>query len=144
MWAGMWTLKQCFQCVPRKEVRMGDGKVKIPGHCCGIHTWKFEWVTYSLKTLRQESKSWLCTCNLESPWQFFFLIYIYIQCKGYFAFTINTKYWLYSPYYIICPWVYLTPIDCTSYYPPLYCPSSIVTTSLFTTSESLLLFCFIN
>ena len=57
---------------------------------------------------------------------------------GYFPFTIIIKYWQYSTYCIIHSWDYPTVGTSRSSTP--YCPSPLVTTSLFSLSVSLLRF----
>ena len=73
-----------------------------------------------------------------------------IQFKDYFPFTVITEYWLYSPCCTIHPCsVSYTQIVSTSHSPtsilplPFHHPPPLVTSSVFSTSVSLLLFCYI-
>ena len=69
----------------------------------------------------------------------FYIFYFYTTFKGYFLFTVITKYWLHSPCCTIHLWAYLTS---NTLYLPL--PPTVLTTSLFFISVSLLLFCYIH
>ena len=91
-----------------------------------------------------------CCCCCARGWVgFFFLFFFYRIFKGYFLFTVITKYWFYSPCCTIHPWAYLTPNSlCLPLSHPSIAPppslSPLVTTSLFSVSVSLLLFCYIH
>ena len=71
----------------------------------------------------------------------------YTIFKVYFPFTVIIKYWLYPLCCTIYPWAYLTPNNLYLLLPHSYVfpfPSPQITTSLFSISESLLLFfCFV-
>lgn len=69
--------------------------------------------------------------------------FLCIICKGYTPFTVTTKHWLYSRVIQCIPVTCLTPEFVPPTPQPQYCPAP-VTTSLFSTSVSLLLVCYIH
>ena len=85
------------------------------------------WITFQLALLIPHS-------TLEDPTNsglyrrivgfFFFFITVF---KGYFPFTVITKYWLYSPCCTVHRWACLIPVVCTSHLPaPVLTPSRLL------------------